>query len=401
MTLRDILRFSLNTVISYGSRSLLIVLAMSLGVGAVVVLTALGDGARRYVVGQFSSMGTNLIAVLPGRAETSGGIRGAALGETPRDLTLADARAIGQIPQVRRYAPLNVGVAELAGASKLREVTVMGSTADLLLVRHMNLAQGSFLSREKGTERSAQIILGEKLAREFFPQGAIGQRVRLGDRRFLVSGVLEPQGESMGFNSDELVVIPIDYAQALFNTSSLFRVLVETRSRGDLASVKEAIREVMKRRHDGEDDVTIITQDAVLATFDRILRALTLGVAGIAAISLAVAGILVMNVMLVAVNQRTSEIGLLKAIGAPSSDVHHLFLAEAIWLSLAGGVAGFILGQLGSLLIRIAYPLLPAWPPLWASVGGVLVAFLTGVLASLFPAARAAKLDPVRALSKK
>jgi putative ABC transport system permease protein len=401
MTLRDILRFSLNTVISYGSRSLLIVLAMSLGVGAVVVLTALGDGARRYVVGQFSSMGTNLIAVLPGRAETSGGIRGAALGETPRDLTLADARAIGQIPQVRRYAPLNVGVAELAGASKLREVTVMGSTADLLLVRHMNLAQGSFLSREKGTERSAQIILGEKLAREFFPQGAIGQRVRLGDRRFLVSGVLEPQGESLGFNSDELVVIPIDYAQALFNTSSLFRVLVETRSRGDLASVKEAIREVMKRRHDGEDDVTIITQDAVLATFDRILRALTLGVAGIAAISLAVAGILVMNVMLVAVNQRTSEIGLLKAIGAPSSDVHHLFLAEAIWLSLAGGVAGFILGQLGSLLIRIAYPLLPAWPPLWASVGGVLVAFLTGVLASLFPAARAAKLDPVRALSKK
>jgi putative ABC transport system permease protein len=401
MKLRDILRFSLNTVVSYGSRSLLIILAMSLGVGAVVVLTALGDGARRYVIGQFSSMGTNLIAVLPGRAETSGGIRGAALGETPRDLTLADARAIGQIPQVRRYAPLNVGVAELAGASKLREVTVMGSTADLLLVRHMNLAQGSFLSREKGTERSAQIVLGEKLAREFFPQGAIGQRVRLGDRRFLVSGVLEPQGESMGFNSDELVVIPIDYAQALFNTSSLFRVLVETRSRSDLASVKEAIRKVMKQRHDGEDDVTIITQDAVLATFDRILRALTLGVAGIAAISLAVAGILVMNVMLVAVNQRTSEIGLLKAIGAPSSDVHHLFLAEAIWLSLAGGVFGFILGQLGSLLIRLAYPLLPAWPPIWASVGGVLIAFLTGVLASLLPAARAAKLDPARALGKK
>jgi putative ABC transport system permease protein len=266
----------------------------------------------------------------------------------------------------------------------------------------MNLAQGSFLSREKGTERSAQILLGAKIAREFFPQGnAISQRVRLGDRRFLVSGVLEPQGESMGFNSDEIVVIPVDYAQALFNTSSLFRILVETKSRGDLASAKEAIREVMKQRHDGEEDVTIITQDAVLATFDRILGALTLGVAGIAAISLAVAGILVMNVMLVAVSQRTSEIGLLKAIGAPSSDVHHLFLAEAVWLSLAGGIAGFILGQLGSLLIRLAYPQLPAWPPLWANFGGVTVAFLTGVLASLLPAARAAKLDPVRALGKK
>ncbi len=402
MKLRDTLRFSLQTVASYRTRSLLIVLAMALGVAAVVVLTALGDGARRYVVGQFSSIGTNLIVVLPGRAETAGGFPGAALGETPRDLTLEDARALGHLPQVRRYAPLNVGAAELAAAARLREVTVLGSTADLLPVRHMNLAQGSFLSREKGTERSAQILLGAKLAREFFPQGnAIGQRVRLGDRRFLVSGVLEPQGESMGFNSDEIVVIPIDYAQALFNTSSLFRILVETRSRSDLASAKEAIREIIKQRHDGEEDVTVITQDAVLATFDRILRALTLGVAGIAAVSLVVAGILVMNVMLVAVSQRTSEIGLMKAIGAPSSDVHHLFLAEAVWLSLAGGITGFLLGQLGSLLIRITYPQLPAWPPVWASVGGVGVAFLTGVLASLLPAARAARLDPVQALSKK
>ena len=402
MKLRDTLRFSLDTVVSYGTRSLLIILAMSLGVGSVVVLTALGDGARRYVIGQFSSIGTNLIAVLPGRAETSGGFPGAALGETPRDLTLEDARAIGHLPQVRRYAPLNVGVAELGGAARLRDVTVLGSTAELLPVRHMNLAQGSFLSREKGSERSAQILLGAKLAQEFFPQGnAIGQRVRLGDRRFLVSGVLASQGESMGFNTDEIVVIPIDYAQALLNTSSLFRILVETRSRGDVAAAKEAILEVLKQRHDGEEDVTVITQDAVLATFDRILHALTLGVAGIAAISLIVAGILVMNVMLVAVSQRTSEIGLLKAVGAPSSDVHHLFLAEAVWLSLAGGIAGLMLGQLGSLLIRMVYPQLPAWPPVWASFGGVGIAFLTGVLASLFPAARAARLDPVQALSKK
>src|SRR5690349_21797348 len=206
MKLRDTLSLSLGTVVSYGTRSLLIILAMSLGVAAVVVLTALGDGARRYVVGQFSSIGTNLVVVFPGRAETTGGFPGAALGETPRDLTLADARAIGQLPQVRRYAPLNVGEAELAASARLREVTVLGSTGDLLPVRNMTLAHGSFLSREKGTERSAQILLGAKIAREFFPQGnAIGQRVRLGDRRFLVSGVLEPQGESMGFNSDEIV----------------------------------------------------------------------------------------------------------------------------------------------------------------------------------------------------
>jgi putative ABC transport system permease protein len=366
----------------------------------VVVLTALGDGARRYVVGQFSSLGTNLVIVLPGRAETAGGFPGAALGQTPRDLTLEDARFVGHLPQVKRLAPLNVGVAELTSGGRLREVTVLGSTAELLPIRHMELSQGSFLAH--GSERSAQIVLGEQLAREFFPDGkVIGQRVRLGDSRFLVSGVLATQGESMGFNTDEIVIIPIDYAQELFNTSSLFRILVEARNRNAIEPAKDAIRHALKLRHDGEDDVTVITQDAVLATFDRILRALTLGVSGIAAISLAVAGILVMNVMLVAVAQRTAEIGLLKALGAPSADIRRLFFAEALWLSLAGGAIGYALGHFGAWMIRLAYPVLPAWPPNWASVAGVATALVTGILASLLPAARAAKLDPVLALSGK
>ena len=400
MNLRDTLTLSFETVVSYRTRSLLIVLAMALGVAALVLLTGIGNGARLYIVDQFSSLGTNLIIVLPGRAETAGGFPGAALGQTPRDLTLEDARVVGQLPQVRRLAPLNVGVAELTSGGRLREVTVLGSTAELLPIRHMTLSQGSFLAH--GSERSAQIVLGSQIAREFFPDGkVIGQRIRLGDSRFLVSGVLASQGESMGFNSDEIAIIPIDYAQTLFNTSSLFRILIEAHSRSDIEPAKAAIRHVLKLRHDGEDDVTVITQDAVLATFDRILRALTLGVSGIAAISLAVAGILVMNVMLVAVAQRTSEIGLLKAIGAPASDIRRLFFAEALWLSAAGGAIGFALGHAGAWMIRLAYPVLPAWPPAWASVAGVATALITGILASLLPAARAAKLDPVLALSGK
>lgn len=400
MNLRDTLTLSFETVVSYRTRSLLIVLAMALGVAAVVVLTALGDGARRYVVGQFASLGTNLVIVLPGRAETAGGFPGAALGQTPRDLTLDDARFVGQLPQVRRYAPLNVGVAELGAAGRLREVTVLGSNAELLPIRHMRLAHGNFLAG--GAERRAQVVLGSVLAHEFFPDGrAVGQRVRLGDSRFLVSGVLAPQGESMGFNSDEIAIIPIEYAQELFNTESLFRLLVEAKSRSTVEPASAAITHLLKLRHDGEEDVTVITQDAVLATFDRILRALTLAVAGIAAISLAVAGILVMNVMLVAVAQRTSEIGLLKAIGAPAADIRRLFFAEAVWLSLAGGVIGFALGHAGSYLIRLAYPALPAFPPAWASAAGVATALLTGIAASLLPAARAARLDPVTALSGK
>jgi len=400
MTLTDTLQASFKTVVSYRVRSLLIVLAMALGVAAVVVLTALGDGARNYVIKQFSSIGTNLLVVLPGRAETSGSFLGAVLGQTPRDLTLKDAQLLGRLPQVRRYAPLNVGAAELSAANRLREVTVLGSTANLIPIRHMKLAQGSFLAH--GTERNAQIVLGAKIANEFFPRSqAIGQRVRLGDNRFLVSGVLASQGESMGFNTDEIVIIPIDYAQALFNTTSLFRILIEAKSHSEIESAKQAILVTLRQSHDGEDDTTVITQDAILATFDRVLQALTLAVAGIAAISLIVAGILVMNVMLVSVNQRTAEIGLLKAIGATSADIRRLFFAEAVWLSLAGAILGFLLGQFGSLMLRLAYPQLPAWAPAWASIAGILVALVTGILASLLPASQAARLDAVKALGKK
>lgn len=400
MTLNDTLLLSLSAVTSYRVRSLLIILAMALGVAAVVMLTALGDGARRYVVNQFSSIGTNLIAVMPGRAETSGAFLGATMGRTPRDLTLKDAQLIGRLPQVKRYAPLNVGVAELSAEKRLRDVTVLGSTADLIPIRHMNLAQGSFLAHE--SEHSAQIVLGAKLAHEFFPAShAIGQRIRLDENRFLVTGVLAPQGESMGYNTDEIVIIPIDYAQSLFNTTSLFRILIEARSHSDIESAKTAIHDTLKQSHDGEEDVTIITQDAVLNTFDRILHALTLAVAGIAAISLAVAGILIMNVMLVAISQRTPEIGLLKAIGANAADIRRLFFAEALWLSLAGTVIGFLLGQFGSLLLRLAYPQLPAWAPAWAIIAGIIVALITGILASLLPSSRAARLDPVKALGKK
>ena len=400
MTLTDTLQVSFKTVLSYRIRSLLIILAMALGVAAVVMLTALGDGARNYVINQFSSIGTHLLVVLPGRAETAGAFPGAILGQTPRDLTLKDAQLLGRLPQIRRYAPLNVGVAELSAANRLREVTVLGSNTNLIPIRHMKLAQGSFLTH--GAEHSAQIILGAKIANEFFPRGqAIGQRVRLGDSRFLVSGVLALQGESMGFNTDEIVIIPIDYAQAMFNTTSLFRILVEAKSHSEIEPAKQAILTILKQSHDGEEDVTVITQDAILATFDRILHTMTLAGAGIVSISLIVASILVMNVMLVAVTQRTAEIGLLKAIGATSADIRHLFLAEVVWLSLAGAVSGVLLGQLGSLMLRLAYPQFPAWAPVWASFAGVFVTLITGLLACLWPASQAARLDAVKAMSKK
>jgi putative ABC transport system permease protein len=187
----------------------------------------------------------------------------------------------------------------------------------------------------------------------------------------------------------------------LFNQPSLFRILVETRHRESLDAAQEEVRRILKDRHEGDEDVTVVTQDAVLATFDRILRTLTLAVGGIAAISLGVAGILTMNVMLVAVSQRTSEIGLLKALGASSHQIRNLFFAEAALLSAFGAIAGLFIGAAGILVIRQIYPAFPAAAPAWAVVAAVVTAALTGVGFSLMPARRAAKLDPVVALAKR
>jgi putative ABC transport system permease protein len=161
------------------------------------------------------------------------------------------------------------------------------------------------------------------------------------------------------------------------------------------------VTEIIRLRHEGEEDVTVITQDAVLATFDRLLGTMTLAVAGIAAISLAVAGILVMNVMLVSVTQRTAEIGLLKALGATGATIRNAFLTEAAMLSVAGALLGFVLGQAGAALIRQIYPAFPAFPPDWAVLAGLGTALATGILFGVLPARRAARLDPVQSLSRR
>jgi putative ABC transport system permease protein len=399
---RDLLGSAVGAAAGSPLRTVLLMLAMAIGVAAVVVLTALGDGARRYVMREFSALGSNLVVVLPGRTATGGINPGSAVTSTPRDLTVDDARALRRVPGVLNVAPIVVGTSEISVGGRLRATMVVGATAEFIDVRRFTLAQGQFLPDEDWERGSPVMVLGAKLRQDLFGSGqALGQFARIGDRRFRVIGVLASSGAGLGMNTDELAIVPVALAQAMFDIDSLFRILVEARSRALLEPVERQALAVLRQRHGGEEDVTVITQDAVLATFDRLLTALTLGVAGIAAISLAVAGILVMNVMLVSVAQRRAEIGLMKALGGSQGTIRTLFLAEAALLSMAGAAGGFLIGHAGAWVIRTLYPTLPAYPPDWAVLAALATALITGVLFGVLPAQRAARLDPVLALARR
>lgn len=401
MRVVDLIRFARDAAAGNPLRTALMVLAMAIGVASVVVLTALGDGARRYVMNEFSSLGSNLVIVLPGRSQTGGFNPGNAITSTPRDLTIDDAQALQRAVAVRLVAPLTIGTSEISVGGKLREIIVAGTTIQFLEARRLTLAQGRFLLDTDWRRGAAEAIIGANVRAEMFGNApALGQLVRIGDRRFRIVGVLASSGEGLGMDTDELVIVPVALAQAMFNSNTLFRIMVEATSREAIEQAKTQVTEIIKLRHEGEEDVTVITQDAVLATFDRLLGTLTLGVGGIAAISLAVAGILVMNVMLVSVTQRTAEIGLLKAVGATATTIRLIFLTEATILSLVGAVVGFAIGHAGAAVIRQLYPSLPAFPPDWAVLAGLGTAVVTGMLFGVLPARRAARLDPVQALSR-
>ncbi len=401
MRARDVIGYGWGSLSGYRGRTLLVLLAMSIGVASVLLLTALGEGARRFVLGEFQSLGTQMLVVIPGRSETAGSSFGNVMGVTPRPLTLDDARALQRHPAVSAVAPLNIGEVEASWRNRDRSIGIMGSTAELNRIRGWRIARGQFLPTADWEQAPPVCVLGHRIRNELFGNHvALGQWLRLGEYRCRVIGVLAAQGKTIDVNLDDQVVLPVALTQDLLNVESLFRIIVGVRSERELDKVKAFIIDTLRERHRGEEDVTVITQDAVLQTFDNILSALTYGISGIAAISLLVAGILIMNVMLVVVTQRRGEIGLLKALGASRRAILALFLTEAALLSLAGAGLGFAVGYGGSWAIRLAFPDLQAQPPLWALFSSIAVALLTGLLFSLLPARQAARLDPVEALQK-
>lgn len=398
MNASDALRLAAESLVTNRRRSVLSLLGVVIGVVAVTSLTAIGEGALRYVDDQFASLGSSLVVIAPGRNETTGGMP-FGFGGIPNDLTLDDARHLARrIPSVRHAIPIAASSSRIRHGGRNRQVPIVGTTAEFEGLQRLEVASGSFLPPGDPSRGAAVVVLGHTVARELFGQASpLGETVRIGGWRMRVIGVLAGRGTQLGLQIDETVFAPAATVMRLANKRSLTRVMLDLRPRADQQRVIEQVKTILIERH-GEEDFTCISQDAVMSSLSSILRILTLAVAGIAAVSLAVAGIGIMNVMLVAVSERTDEVGLMKAVGASRREILVLFLVESALLSIAGGAVGLALGTALVAAGRALYPAVELVTPGWA-IGAVLgLSLATGIAFGVLPAWRAARLDPVEAL---
>jgi putative ABC transport system permease protein len=393
----DFLKLSLASLLAYRLRSALSVLGIAVGIASVILLTSIGEGTRQYVISEFTQFGTNLMSVSPGKTETVGFSPG--LAATTRKLTIEDAEAIKRLPGVEVVVPSVLGATRVERQERGRDVFVYGVTSDVPRAWKFSVRTGQFLPAGDPRHGAPLVVLGPGLKRELFgDDNAVGERVRIAGRSFRVIGVLAPKGQFLGLDLDDSAYVPVSIGQKLFNRDDLIQIDVLFSPTRTSTSIAAAVRRLLMERHDDEEDFTITTQDAMLEVLNRVLGVVTAAVGAIGAISLLVGAIGILTMMWIAVSQRTTEIGLLRALGARRRQVLVMFLFEACLLSTAGGVIGLGGGMAVAWLLQVVFPGLPVHTPPEYAVGAVLVSFTVGLAASALPARRAASFEPVEAL---
>lgn len=401
MKLIVLLRMAMQSIVKNKMRTFLTMLGIVIGVAAVIVMVAIGAGARSQIESQIATLGTNLIVITPGSSQAGGSNQGA---QSFNRLTIDD------VDKIRREATLLAGVSpvintrtQVVGPSGNWRTEVNGVSTDFFRIRNWTVESGVEFTEDDVQGKRTVVILGKTVADGLFPDGdAVGQRIRLGRTPFTVIGVMSKKGQAAtGTDQDDIAVVPYTTAQTrISNFFFIGSILAMTNDTKQIPAAMEEIKGIMRESHSiggGADDFTVRDQSALATTATSTTTVMTALLAAIASISLVVGGIGIMNIMLVSVTERTREIGIRMAIGARGSDVLTQFLVESVVLCLMGGIVGLLVGIGGSMIVGH----ITGWHTT-TSVTAVMIATgfsaAVGVFFGYYPARKAAALDPIQAL---
>lgn len=396
MTILEAIVMAIKDIMRSRMRSFLTMLGVIIGIFAVISLVTLGEGMREYMHEQIAGIGSGptYMEVHAGKTEAE---MGAAMASAP--ITYQDAKAIAAgAPSVKYVDARIVRPADFSYWKKTYSVPmVMGVTENMMEQMNWPVVEGRFISDVDEEIRRKVVVLGKKVVKTLFGNfSPLGEKVRLNGSNFIVIGVMAEKGSMMGFDMDRMAVIPVTTASDVFKINRLIEIGIVAKSEDLVPTAVAEINEILLKRH-GREDFRVDTMEESMAMLDTVMGALTGIVTGIAAISLLVGGIGIMNIMLVAVTERTREIGVRKAIGAKNRDILVQFLIEAVIISLIGGVIGIVLG-IGVSSLAMFFIGLPQIISLWIIFLATFVTVFVGVVSGVYPAMRASRLDPVEAL---
>lgn len=399
MFLLEILSLAYDSITGNKLRAGLTILGMIIGVSAVVLLVSIGNGAKKYINSEFEGLGSNIILVQPGKTDSKGTL-GPPISSSKGKLTLSDVDALLKYGFNLSHVS---GIMFATGTVKYGEHTnnihLLGTNEQFDEIFNIRIEWGNYITKEEDETGRRVVVLGHQIVKNLFgAENPLGKLVKVSDSEHRVIGTIKHTGDKLGFNVDEIAFIPNKSAMRLFNSNKLFGIRAQARTRGLMNEAVKEITSILKERHNGEEDFTIITQTTMIQTMDTIMGMLTYVLFGIAMISMIVGGIGIMNIMLVSVTERTREIGIRRAVGAKRSHILHQFLAEAIALSLAGGLIGILISLIITYGIYGFFPKFDMRPPLWILAPSFLLSLFTGIIFGVWPARKASRIETIDAL---
>ncbi|NVJ60712.1 MAG: ABC transporter permease [Gammaproteobacteria bacterium] len=395
MQLKDYLFWAFRAIYSHKLRSILTITGFAVGISAVTLLSALGEGMRVFIMQEFTQFGSRIVAITPGKTETFG-LGG--LLNTTRPLSLTDAISLESLNSVEYVVPVVFGTGQIKTPNRSRYTDIAAVGAKANEAWQIKVASGRFLPEDNPLQPRSYAVLGHKLKLELFGNDqALGEFIQIANTRFRIIGVMEPKGEFLGTDLDDLIYIPAQKGLQLFNRESLMEVDVFYQANTSAEKIASDIKQRLIERH-GIEDFTLITQDAMLSSMDNILSIIKLAAGGLGGIALLVGGVGILTIFSITVTERKQEIGLLRAIGFNAKIIQRMFLLEALTLAIVGGIVGYSLIVVPTLIMQLFFPNFPIQAEWSVLLIALLVSAGVGAVSGIKPAYDASRLPPIEAL---